>query len=289
MNRIALGTVQFGLPYGISNDRGRTPLEEVGNILARAKAAEIDMLDTAASYGDSEEVLGAAGLSGWQIITKLPAIPLGCTDINGWIQRTVGNSLLRLKVDNLYAVLLHRPSELLGPHGKQLLKGLEVLRTTTCVNRIGVSVYGPDELISLRGAFTPDIVQLPLNLIDHRFLASGLIDDLKESGTEVHVRSIFLQGLLLMDEDSRPNKFGRWNTVWRLLEDWLKTNSLTPLQACLRFALAHSKVDRVIVGVEDAKQLEQILEAASGILPPMPKELTCSDEQLVNPSFWHSL
>ena len=114
MNRLALGTVQFGLPYGIANRTGKVPDSEIGTILKLALAGKIDTLDTAISYGSSEESLGKAGMKGFKIVTKLPSLPDNCGDINNWVQLQLSESLSRLGVTKLYGVLLHQPEQLNG-------------------------------------------------------------------------------------------------------------------------------------------------------------------------------
>ena len=126
--KLALGTVQFGLDYGIGNQRGRVGIAEAGNILNEAAAHGINTLDTAISYGDSERTLGLIGVANRRIISKLPAVPDDCTDVSGWVDAEILSSIGRLGIDRFHAVLLHRPEQLFDRRGKQLLAGLERLK-----------------------------------------------------------------------------------------------------------------------------------------------------------------
>lgn len=288
-DRLALGTVQFGLEYGIANQAGRAQLEDVRYIFQEAATRGIDTLDTAIAYGDSESVLGQVGMDRWKIVTKLPALPESCENISRWIEVQIEGSLSRLGVSQLYGVLLHRPDQLLGKNGKPLFEALQRLKAQGITRKVGVSVYGPDELNRLMDEMQFDLVQAPLNILDRRLMESGWINRLKEQGTEVHVRSAFLQGLLLMSTDQRPEKFARWNTIWSEWTRWLSETGLTPLQACLGYVSGVEEVDKVVVGVNSVKQLQEILVAFHSTLPSLPNWLQPVDTDLINPGRWNKL
>ena len=284
LTKLALGTVQFGLPYGIANRQGQVGTVSVGQILDDARAAGVSTLDTAIAYGESERALGQHDLSGFAIVTKLPELPEDCSDIAGWVESELAGSLQRLAVSQVDSLLLHRPMQLLDKDGEQLFTALTALREQGLVRRIGVSVYAPQELESLCERYHFDLVQAPFNLLDKRLEQSGWLDRLYASKTDLHVRSVFMQGLLLMSNDERPAKFSRWSEQWRLWHAWLAQAGLTPLQACLRHALAVTQVERVVVGVDSPEQWRQILQAAAGDCPVTPSALGCTDVELLNPA-----
>lgn len=286
MNRVALGTAQFGLDYGVANSTGRVPEREARLILDGARAAGIDTLDTAVAYGDSEQRLGALGLDGWRVITKVPAAPADCGDAASWLTRTVEASIRRLRVPRLAAVLLHRPGQLAEPGGDALYRGLEAVRAAGLVERIGVSIYDPGELDALEGRYQLDIVQAPFSIVDRRLAESGWLDRLAQANVEVYVRSVFLQGLLLMDDRSRPPYFAPWASLWLAWNEWLRTAGLRPIEACLRYVLSCPGVARAVVGVDSHAQLQEIVEAAEGPIGAVPAGLSLSDPDLVNPSRW---
>lgn len=286
MNRIALGTAQFGLSYGVSNRRGQSSFDEIGRILDVARASGVDTLDTAVAYGDSESNLGAVGVADWKVVTKLPAMPEGTASVEQWVREMVAGSLERLRLARLQGLLLHRPQDLRGPGAEDLARVLKALKSEGLIRKIGLSVYGPEELMSLPDSFEPDIVQMPFNILDRRLIRGGLLQDLKGKGVEVHVRSIFLQGLLLMEPGSRPHYFKRWEAVWKAWESWISDTGTDPLAACLNFALAHRDIDRVVVGIESVEQLSQILEAAHSQSPVWPADLQSEDPDLIYPTRW---
>lgn len=284
--KIALGTVQFGLKYGIANQVGRVQLEDVKSILQLATAQGVNTLDTAIAYGDSESTLGLVGLSGWKVVTKLPALPECCADVAGWVEAHIKRSLDRLGVSQFHGVLLHHPLGLLGEYGNQLFKTLQHLKAQGITEKIGVSVYGPEELEMLWPKFQFDLVQAPFNVIDRRLASSGWLERLHQAGTEVHVRSVFLQGLLLMSPEKRRSNFEAWQDLWSRWDSWLMAENLTPLQASLNFALSRPEIDKVLVGVDSPSQLNEILSAANTDEIEFPNYLESMDSLLTNPSKW---
>lgn len=282
-----LGTAQFGMPYGIANRGGQIAIDEAAAILHCARRAGVDMLDTAAAYRDSESRLGELGVGKWKVITKLPPVTGSCSDAGAWVRETVAVSSARLRVDRLYGLLLHRSQDLCGVHGEAIYSAMAMLRAEGRVARIGVSIYQPDELVALIPRFALDLVQAPFNVLDRRMAASGWFARLRAAGVEVHIRSVFLQGLLLIPAEERPLRFARWQSLWRLWDDWLRAHQVTPLQACTAFALAQPDVTGVVVGVDSCGQLADIIKtAATSLVAQPPPELSSHDVDLINPSHW---
>lgn len=287
--KLALGTVQFGLSYGIANSRGQVGLDQAREIVTVARSSGLDTLDTAIAYGQSEATLGQLDLKDFKLITKLPALPDDCTDVRGWVEMQLADSFERLGCSRIHGLLLHRPEQLLARHGAPLFRALGELKRQGLVEKIGVSIYEPQELDRLFDDMHFDLVQAPFNVLDTRLIDSGWLQRLPAMGCELHVRSVFMQGLLLMPAAERPAKFSRWTPLWREWDDWLEVSELTPVQACLRHALAFEEISRVVVGVDSARQLEEIVQAASGELPEIPSTLRSSDPGLLNPSRWNQL
>jgi aryl-alcohol dehydrogenase-like predicted oxidoreductase len=285
-HRLALGTVQFGMPYGIANQSGQVRPAEVSALLDCAAARGLDTLDTAIAYGESESRLGRAGVRNWKIVSKLPVMPEGTIDVAAWANRLVDGSLERLRIPRLASLLLHSSRQLSGPHGPALYEALCALKARGAVEKIGVSIYDPEELDAIWTQFRPDVVQAPFNVIDRRLVTSGWLDRLNAAGVEVHVRSVFLQGLLLMDASARPAFFDRWGSIWDEWACWLKESKTTPLQACLSLALSKSGVNRVIVGVDSLGQLLEIIATAEAVGLLAPMSLASDDPELINPSKW---
>jgi len=285
-NRLILGTAQFGLPYGVANRLGLIDRTEAAKILNLAWSEGIDTLDTAAAYGESERRLGEIGVRQWRIVSKLPAVPESAADVGAWVQTSIAASLRLLGTASLYGLLLHRPQQLLQPVGKALYRALLEAKDRGEVTKIGVSIYAPEDLDALGSQFKLDLVQGPLNIFDRRLSATGWLAKLHSAGVEVHIRSIFLQGLLLMDPVTRPARFNAWQPLWDQWHRWLEEQSMTPLQACMGFGLSQSDVDGIVVGVDSLLHLKGILESTKRVPLPPPEHLQTDDLELINPSRW---
>ncbi len=287
--KIELGTVQFGIPYGIANYEGQVKKKEVKKILNFATKSGINTIDTAIAYGTSERCLGEIGMGGYHVITKLPEVPENFGNLKSWVHNHIENSLSKLGVESLSGLLLHRPSQLLDPDKKDLWQILLQLKTDGFVKKIGFSIYTPDELNSLWDFFKPDLIQAPFSIIDRRLETSGWLERIYNENIEVHIRSIFLQGLLLMNKHNRPKKFNKWNLLWNRWDDWLEENNVTPVQATISFSLSDYRITKVIVGVNSLDQLKEIISAANCNINKFPQDLNFSDVALLNPSQWEIL
>ena len=287
--KLALGTVQFGLPYGVSNHTGQTPLHEAERIVELARSSGISLLDTAMAYGDSEARLGKIGVESFKVVTKLPTLPESCPNPKKWVEEQVEGSLQRLGQERLYGLLLHNPTQVLSAKGNQLFEVLQAFKTRGLVEKIGISIYSPSELDELFPLFPLDIVQSPFNPVDRSLTASGWMQKLHAEGIEIHVRSVFLQGLLLMPVDQIPSKFSRWAPLWKQWRDWLSQNQISPQAACLAFAKSFPEIDQILVGVETRLQLEEILAAFLSPTPESFPSIESGDPHLINPSQWSKL
>jgi hypothetical protein len=287
--RLALGTVQFGIAYGIANYAGQVSFAEATKIVALAAEGGIDAVDTAIGYGESERCLGQIGMAGFNVVTKLPPLPAGLSNVAGWVNEQIDVSLARLGVAQLRGVLLHRPQDLLGDCGPALFRALSELKDRSLTEKIGISVYSPTELESLTKKFRFDLVQAPLNLLDRRLAKTGWLQRLKDSAIEVHARSAFLQGLLLLPRHRIPTKFARWNGLWDRWHGWLENHKDGAVQACLAYPLSLPEVDRVVIGADNVEQLQTTLRCASVASKMSVPEFVCDDEDLINPSRWTNL
>ncbi len=289
--KLAIGTAQFGLSYGIANNSGQISPEEGKLILDTAKRFGINTLDTAIDYGSSEQRLGEIGVANWRIISKLPLVPdaKNCFNRKKWIFEEVNQSISRLKVDSLYGLLLHRPAQLLEDGGDEIYDALQQFKKDGLVHKIGVSIYEPSELDMLYKLYKFDIVQSPFNIFDRRLLTSGWLARLNEDSVEVHVRSIFLQGLLLMPRKSIPSKFNRWLPIFDSWYKWLDNQGLSQLEACLKYTLSFPQISNVIVGFDSLTQLNEIVEASRGLKPLRLYDFHIHDTDLINPVSWSRL
>lgn len=288
--RLAIGTAQFGMPYGISNKYGQIPGSEVSQILDYAFRHQINTLDTAMAYGNSEEVIGQFNQSRFHIITKLPHLE-SRLNIPEVIRKMVKDSLKKLQVDNLYSVLLHDPTQLLTESGTQIYNSLKNLQSEGLINKWGISIYDPDLLNHLyEKKIQVDLVQAPFNILDRRIISSGWAKTLFNDGVEIHARSIFLQGLLLTPQENiESKKFKQWRNLWNEYIFWLKQNKITPVQACLEVALSEKYFSKIIVGCDGITQLQEITETCTSLKHNLSASPMSEDLKLINPSNWQYL
>ncbi|MCC8358756.1 aldo/keto reductase [Salinimicrobium sediminilitoris] len=272
-NKIGLGTVQFGLPYGISNTKGQTSPQEVKNILELAKREGIDLLDSASAYGNAEEILGKNDLQSFRVVSKFLPAAAGKK-----IEEQLDQTLNNLGKNSLYAYLAHKPLHLLGSPGEW--ERLQEFQQKEKIQKIGYSLNEPEELERLLDAgLMPDLVQVPYNYFDRRF--EDQIVELRKNGCEIHTRSAFLQGLFFKDPEELPEYFQDVKLTIQELQE--QKESLAG--KLLKFVLERSFIDRVIVGVENSNQLQHNLQSVSaeGKLPELSKVIS---ENILIPSRW---
>jgi aryl-alcohol dehydrogenase-like predicted oxidoreductase len=284
MNRIVLGGAQLGLPYGILNGGETLSREEVARILDTAVGHGIDSIDTAIAYGQSEPVIGETAQNRFNIISKLPPLPSEVSNVSEWVHTQVDASLARLKRSSLDALLLHRPQDLTGPHGSELYAAVNSLKVEKIIQRFGISIYAPDELAGIIGKFDIDVVQAPLNVFDRRIL--GVIDQLTARNIEVHVRSVFLQGVLIASPKDRPQRFQPWSEHFAQFDTWVHSTGLSAMACCLGFALQQPGVAKLVIGTTSADALAEIMNSVPNMYLEVPADLQSSSEQLIDPRVW---
>lgn len=288
--KLALGTVQFGLDYGISNKSGRTPEDEARAIIALASEAGVNVIDTAPAYGTSESVLGKIlPADSRRVVTKTSHYPgneISADDIRA-LETSFASSLTKLGRESIYGLLLHGAGDLLKPGGKRLFAAMENLRSEGRVKKIGVSAYTGKEIDAVNAQFAIDLIQLPLNALDQRLIGGGQLKRLKDKGVEIHSRSAFLQGLLLMNEASWPVCFASYISLLQRFQGIAAELGLTPLQAALAFVSSVPEVDHVVCGVNSLAQWQELIAAAE-IRVDTQKfgAVRCDDAELVDPTRW---
>jgi len=291
MSKIALGTVQFGIDYGVNSVAGQVDPKEVKKIFSYAHSTNIGLLDTAPAYGNSEKILGRMNISNFKVVTKtrhFDSLEINNNDVK-LLNNDFHHSLKDLKQDSVYGVLVHNADDLLKPGSEKLFDQLKELKQAEKIVKIGVSVYDHIQLQSILDNFDIDLVQLPFNILDRRMIDNGVLATLRSKGVEVHARSVFLQGLLLMSEQDRPDKFNRWSGLWGIWHEWLNDNQITALEVAIRHAISMPEISKVLVGVDNVDQLKEIVTASSGVLPNIPDEMFTNDIDLLNPSNWSAL
>lgn len=286
-HKLILGTVQFGLDYGINNTNGQVSLESSHQILKYAFSQGIQILDSAEAYGNAHLVIGEFHKKNpdklFEVITKLPH------QFNATIRDKVISYLNDLKVTKLYALLFH--SFLSYKENINYFDELIQLKNTGKIKYIGVSVYTNKEIEDVLLNDDVDIIQLPFNLFDNIFQRGAILEKAKSKGKIIHTRSAFLQGLFFKDIHSK-NKIVQ-NLKAELLEILKISNkNHIPIgQLALNYCIQQTLIDNTLIGVDSLKQLEQNVEAVEHRIDvhliDQINRINVKDVHLLNPSLWN--
>jgi|TARA_B110000879_G_C11178603_1_gene517246 hypothetical protein len=257
--KISVGTVQFGMEnYGILGTQ-QIQLEEIKSILDLLYTKGSRYIDTAPLYGDSEKNLGKAGVNDWRVMSKMPPInPNNLFEIKK-ISSGVSKSLKNLSLKNAEGLFIHDPSNATHKNSGYIFDALFELKSKKIINNIGVSVYTPEELIHILDRFDVDMVQIPMNIFDQRFKNEGLLDLLEQRGINVHVRSVFLQGILLKNPLDLPAYFNTWKSSFEVFHNYCGEINVKPLQVILNQILNEEKIDKVILGFDSLQSVNEII------------------------------
>lgn len=291
--KLALGTVQFGLRYGVANTSGQPGEAEISGILRQAAAVGVKVLDTACLYGDSESILGRCLPVGhdFHLVTKTPKFAgMEAVAAVSALNAAFAESCARLRVSHIYGLLAHDANDLLGASGEAIWEAMSALRNSGRVSRIGASVYGGAQVDALLQRYPLDLIQLPLSLLDQRLLRGGQLDRLRAQGVEIHTRSAFLQGALLMAPETLPSYLKGLRPCLGEISRHASDLGISPLQAALRFVAGLPQVSAVVCGVDSPAQFDELVVALNQALPALDAvgvaACACSDIRLVDPSQW---
>lgn len=275
VNKLVLGTVQFGCQYGI-NSAGRPSDSMVREILSEAGASGIRILDTSSAYGNSEEVLGnCIGDNPFNIVSKYPK---GTETVD----TVFADSLFRLRTEKLYGYLLHHFE--VYRNNPSVWEAFLRLKDKGKVGKIGFSLYSPDELEFILKNETPfDLLQFPYNIFDRKF--EPYLKELHEKGVEIHVRSTFLQGLFFKDRDALPEKLIPIKKYLLQLDEFSEESGLSISEIALNYNLQNPYIDGVLIGVDNSEQLKMNLHSVKEA--PIDIEIEVKEQALLNPVNWN--
>lgn len=287
MAQLALGTVQFGLDYGVTNRAGQVSEAEALRILDAARSCGVEWLDTAAAYGEAETHLGnwLAGDKHFKICTKLAA-PSTLEHLVDAAERSFARSLQRLQRNHVDTLLVHAASSLLSDEGDALWRWLTDLSVSGQVGGIGVSVYDAGEIDALLQRYTPDWVQVPASVLDQRLLRSGHLAKLWGAGVGIQVRSVLLQGLVAAEPETLPPDFAAAILPLSKLHTAAQAVGHTPVDFALSFAATLADVDLAVLGVTTADELRQCAAVFRTPVVAEWSQFSCVDPTVLDPRRW---
>ena len=292
--KLGIGTAQFGLDYGISNISGKTSLKEVRSILKIATENGVDVLDTAYSYGESESIIGKclSEQNRFRIIIKTPSFKKSrYTAADGnTIKSAFYESLERLRLSSVAGLLIHHADDALAEGSEFLYDVTHELKSKGLVEKIGFSVYTKEQINQLLDFYDFELIQVPVNVLDQRLVKGGKLKKLKDKGIEVHARSIFLQGLLLMDPDTIHPFFNEIRLLLQKYKRFLYLNGLSFVEGAIEFIKKIPEIDHIIVGVNNLKQLKDNIQSFNRTNNNLNidsfKEFYINEPKFINPSSW---
>ena len=289
-SRLGLGTVQFGLNYGVANVNGQLAASEISTILLRAASVGVQVLDTAAAYGESEQILGQCleASMDFRLITKtipLRQAAIGTNELHKILEAFEG-SLTKLRRNQVDTLMVHHAEDLLVKGGDTIFLKLKEWKAAGQIKKIGVSVYDREQIDRLFERFDFDVVQLPFSVYDQRLLQDGTLARLASVGVEIHARSIFLQGILLMSSTQLPNHLVKFVDHHERYLAYLKSTRVKPLEAAISFVTDCPEISVALVGVSSARDFDECIAAFSRDRILDLADFAVADKGLIDPRSW---
>ena len=280
---LIIGTANFSMNYGLKNNKKKLSEQKKKILFKYIKKKQIRFFDTSQEYLKTENFLGNQNLKKKLIISKI-IFRENKISFN-YVEKLIEDSLNKLKTKYLYGLLFHRINDLKGNKGKKIFSFLNKLKKKGKIKKIGVSINSPNDINIFYGKFPIDIVQLPINIFDQRLINSGWLDKLKKKNIEIHARSIFLQGVLLMKFKNLPKYFLKFEKNFITWEHWLKKNNISKFNACLNFIL-NLKIDKLVVGIDKKQDLMQIINFRKDKKKKNYSHLSSKNLKLIFPKLW---
>ena len=288
--KIILGTVQFGLEYGINNSKGKPTQETVNNLLDTAFNNNVQILDTAEAYGNSQEVIGTyhkQSSNQFKIITKFSSTR---ADLPKNIKNRIKSNIETLEVDNLYCYMFHNYSDFKSYY-TEFEAEIEGIKKEGLIEKLGVSIYTNEDLEDLLNYDAIDVVQIPFNLLDNSKQRGSVLQKAKEKGIEIHTRSVFLQGLFFKELNSIPEKIKSIINSLKEIKDLAKSNDIELSRLALNYAYQQDFIDNVLIGVDSISQLNENLKLINKPISieiiEKINEIDVEKISVLNPSNWN--
>lgn len=290
-NKLILGTVQFGLDYGINNHRGKPEESEVFKILDLAFQNSISILDTAEAYGNSHERIGAYHKQSNNRFTIVTKFSSKRTDLPANLTHRIQQNIEVLQVPSLYAYMYHSFSdfETFYPEHK---KHFQYLKSQGIIQKFGVSVYTNEEIEKLLAYDTFDLIQIPFNLLDNNSQRLDVLKRAKNKGLEIHTRSVFLQGLFFKELNSYAGALISLKPYVDQLNHLCSEHNMQLKDMALNYCIQQKNIDRVLIGVDTSIQLQENLQSLQYVLHESIlhkiDSIMVKNTEMLNPGNWHA-
>lgn len=290
INKLILGTVQLGLEYGINNNEGKPSLQKSFDILNTAFDSGVRVLDTAEMYGNSQEVIGKFHQQNpnkiFKVITKTTGENLSN---NKELSNRITENLKILNVNKLYGYMFHNYESF--NENRHLLEKLSSIKNQGKIKHLGVSLYKNEELEDIIDNYNDfDFIQIPFNLLDNATKRKNILERAKEKGIQIHIRSVFLQGLFFKKNEELPNKISEFSSYLDVINSIKENFKITIQELALQYVLQKNYIDKVLIGVDNAHQLVnniKLCEKDALIPHDLIDKIDVKNENMLNPSNWN--
>ena len=291
MTRLCIGTVQFGMDYGVQGGT-RPAVEDAVRMLDYATQNGVDAIDTAAAYGTAEDVVGeflsrkTLPRDSVQVISKFGTNIFDGASVVDYAERlraAAETSLKRIRSDYLDAYICHVPT---AAGDSAIIEAMDVLKASGLVRHVGFSVYDPDQTLACLTTDVVDFIQSPFSFLDRRMETSGALAAASAKGVDLHTRSAFVQGLMLMDVKKIPERLAATRPVISDLEAACAEAGLSRRALALAFVKANPNVSHLVFGVDNMAQLKEIVADFNRSVDPGAVKSIADKFSAVNPSIF---
>ena len=279
-NKVIIGVTQFGLNYGLLNQYNPNKKKKLKQVINFSKKKGINSIYTSKYYGNANKFLATENLKNFTIYIKFKSQDL----LKNFFLRELDKIKKKLKKNDLI-LMLDRFENLTNRERLKIYNILIDLKKDKKINRFGYSIYSFKNLKKICYRFKPHILQCPYNVIDRRLEEKNLLQFSKINKIEIHVRSIFLQGLLILHYSKHPRKFTKWKKIFKKFDNQIQHYKISNLEGCLNFIEKNKYIKKILLGVDNIDQLKEICSFKYNGKIKFPK-IYIKDERLINPSKW---
>ena len=289
MKKIVLGTAQFSGNYGITKNNKKLSKKESHKILRTLVKKKLRHLDTSIDYKNSFSKIKSFNFNNWQITTKIDPKKLDFSSEKNLylsLEKQIRLIKKRFNINKIRNLLVRDSDIFLSSKGKVFYKILKILKKKKHFSYFGYSIYNFRSLEKIITNFKPDLIQCPYNIFDRRIENKKIRNLIKSKKIRIQARSIFLQGILLKKVDELPKFFYKWKNIFFKFEKILKKNKLSALSLCFNFVNNNKYIDEILVGVQNDKELKQIIDIKKRKNLLMSKNLFEVNSKLIDPTKW---